>query len=203
MQKNVKQSEYMKFHEAISLLFEVSKELIITTLNSLFNEDFKPDKVEMEKIDIKYLDDFDLMYADVFFKVTEKTEQVKLHYYHIEIQTEPNINICLGALQSYLLSAERNAIDKCILNGTSKCDPIYMPKSVIIHTEDGDNIPDEYYDIEIVLPNGGEAINHQISVLRYWEYDMQQLIDKQLHLFLPLQLLLLRPEFEKLTKDKE
>ena len=192
----------MKFNEAVSPLFEVSKDLVITTLNSLFHENIEPEKVEVEKIDVKYPGDFDLMYFDVFYKVTDKTEQAAPRYYHIEIQTDPNINVYLWALRSYLVEAERNAISG-ILNGTNKRGKIYMPRSVIIHTECGEDIPDEEYKINIELPDGGGSIDHRVPVLRYWEYDMQQLIDKQLHLLLPLQLLLLRPELERLSKIDE
>jgi len=80
--KKKERQESVRLDETVKLLFEVSKELLVKTLNSLFNENFDADKIEIEKTATEYPNnDLDIIRADLFIKITE----YKPNHFHIDL----------------------------------------------------------------------------------------------------------------------
>jgi len=185
----------VKLDQIIKLLFDVSKETLVTMLNSLFQENFSPDTVEIDKTATEYSkNNLDIIRADMFIKVTENT---KPHHYHIEIQTEPDGQMSIRMFEYDITKALSNYR---LENKTPGKIILYMPKSLVIHIEDGGGVPNDCYNVDLVLADGN-VINYTVPVMRYWEYDDKELINRQLYTLLPLQVFLLRSELDKMTAD--
>jgi len=68
-------------------LFGVSKQTLVTMLNSLFNEDFDPEQVEIVQTNSEFDDfNFKIIRGDLFFRITDEMA-VKPFHYHLEFQT--------------------------------------------------------------------------------------------------------------------
>ena len=188
-----KRQESVRLDETIKLLFEVSKELLVKTLNSLFNKNFDPESVEIDKTATEYPDnDLDIIRADLFIKITE----YKPHHFHIEIETEPSRLIGVRTFEYDVMKA----IDNWRLEGNKTDKPVlFMPKSLVIHIEGGNSVPKDFHSVDIVLADG-KIITYTVPVMRYWEYDEKRLIQENLYTLLPLQVFLLCDELDRMTK---
>ena len=192
-----KRRESVKLDETVKLLFEVSKDLLVTTLNSLFNESFDADSVTIEKTATEYpKHNFDIIRADMFLKVTDN---MKSRHYHIEIQTEPDGDMIIRMFEYDL----QKALDIYRLQNTKNDIPLLcMPKSLVIHIEDGGSVPESEHRACLMLADG-TLINYTVPVMRYFEYDTNKLIKENLYTLLPLQLYSLRAELDKLTENND
>jgi hypothetical protein len=184
--------ERIRLDETVKLLFEVSKDLLVKTLNALFHENFDPDSVEVDKTATEYpTNDLDIIRADLFIKITED----KPNHFHIEVETEPNDKIAVRAFEYDIIKAisnwrlESKPGDKPVL---------FMPKSLVIHIEGGSVVPQDCHSVELVLADGIK-VNYTAPVMRYWEYDESKLIQANLYTLLPLQVFMLRDELDRTT----
>jgi len=192
-QAKKKRQESVRLDETVKLLFEVSKELLVTTLNSLFHENFDAESVEIEKTATEYpKNDIDIIRADLFIKIIE----YKPRHFHIEVETEPSHIIGVRLFEYDIMKA----ISNWRLSGNTAEKPVlFMPKSLVIHIESGNNVPKDFHNVDIVFANG-KIINYTAPVMRYWEYDEKRLIQENLYNLLPLQVFLLRDELDRTTK---
>jgi len=85
-----------------------------------------------------------------------------------------------------------------------------LPKSIVIHIEKSESIPNEYRTkIVDVKPDGTEeVINRVVPVVRYWELSFEELVEKKLYPLLPMQVFLLRGKLKKfsnaeMSKEKQ
>ena len=193
-ENNKPEKERIRLDEIIKLLFNVSKQTLVNTLNGLFNEQFNSDDVDIKisKTSTEFVpDNLDIIRADSFFKLEAAN---KPYHYHIEYQLNANdmtIRVFEYAIQKAL---ENKRVD-----GRTSRKILYLPRSLVIHFEKSDSIPDQY-ELEIVFPNG-DSHEYTIAIMKYWEYTDKKLIDKKLYNLLPLQVFLLRAELDKVMKS--
>jgi hypothetical protein len=200
-----KKSDRAKIDEIMKYLFSVSKETLVTMLNSLFHENFAPEQVEIIQTNAEFDDfNFKIIRGDMFFRIDDKITD-KLYHYHLEFQTYRDNLIGIRIFEYDFKKAVEN--NRLTNNNTDNDGEIvlYMPKSLVIHVEQNEKIPDDFYRIKIVFydeNNQEQIVDYKIPVVRYWEYDSQRLIDEKLYPLLPLQLFLLRAELEKMSRRK-
>ena len=186
-------------------LFSVSKQTLVTMLNSLFNENFDPEQVEIIQTNSEFDDfNFKIIRGDLFFRITDGIT-VKPFHYHLEFQTYRDRLIGIRIFEYDF----KKAVENERLENTDKGDDseiiLYMPKSLVIHVEESEKIPKDFYKIKIIFTgenNQEQIVDYKIPVVRYWEYDEKRLIDEKLYPLLPLQVFLLRAELEKVSKRK-
>lgn len=188
----------VKLDEIIKLLFNVSKPLLIDTLNGLFNEVFNPNDVDINisKTATEFVpNNLDIIRGDMFLQITDG---LKPYHYHIEYQTNPAGDMVLRMFEYDI----QKALDNMRVEGdnTSKI-TLYMPKSLVIHIEESNLIPDKY-TLDIVFANGSTQ-EYIVDVMKYWTFDDTKLIDRKLYNLLPLQVFLLRSELDRMTKNKD
>ena len=188
---NQERRESVRLDETIKLLFEVSKELLVNTLNALFNENFNADSVEIDKTATEYPNnDLDIIRADLFIKIT----QIKPRHFHIEMETEPSHIIGVRMFEYDVAKA----ISNWCLEGKPTEPVLYMPKSLVIHIEGASNVPQDCHRVNIVLADG-QTVTYTAPVMRYFEYDESRLIREKLYNLLPLQVFMLRDELDRMT----
>jgi hypothetical protein len=175
-------------------LFQVSKDLIVTTLNSLFNEKFDVDSIEVVKTETEIVtDSLDILRADINIQITE----YKPKHYHVEIQTEIDGDMGFRSFRYNILKAMENYV-----TGGNKSGRATMPKSLIIQIKSGKNLSPNYGRFELEMADGN-VIKYSAPVLKYSDYDKDKLLQKSLYILLPLQVFMLRDELDRMTKHGE
>ncbi|MCL2099554.1 MAG: hypothetical protein FWH24_03850 [Oscillospiraceae bacterium] len=190
--------------EIMKYLFSVSKEMLVTMLNSLFSENFNADDVEIVQTNSEFDDaDFKILRGDIFFRIADKTTDKPFHF-HMEFQTKRDKLIGIRVfIYDFKKAAENERLEH---RGDDDGEVVlYMPKSMVIHVEPNAKIPKDYYRIKIVFTNKDnqeESIDYTVPVMRYWEYNEKKLVDEKLYPLLPLQIFMLRAELEKMSRRK-
>jgi hypothetical protein len=170
-EKKTTRRESAKIDETVKLTFSVSKQMLVHSMNALFNETFDPKDVEITKTTTEFVsNNLDIIRADLFLNVINS--KIPYHY-HIEFQTKPDGDM---VIRMFTYDIEQ-ALERRRLEG-DKGDKIVLQlaKSIVIHFEKSDTIPDEY-TLEIVFPDGSTH-EYKVGVMKFWEYDEQDLIDK-------------------------
>ena len=183
--------------EIMKYLFSVSKETLINMLNGLFKQNFSVDNATVIQTNSEFVDEnFDITRGDLFYLILDdKSKQYSLH---IELQTRPD-----GYMTIRLLSYDIKKAAEMQQLGNAK--RYILPKSIVIHVEKGENIPD-CYETEIVdvKDDGSEEIIHRsVPIIKYWKLTDKELIEKKLYPLLPLQIFLLRGELKRLAKEQD
>ena len=188
--------ESVQLDEIMRLLFDMSKETLVNMLNGLFGETFDPAAVEITKENAKFVNEqLEIIEGDLFLRVT--TPPAKPHLFHIEFQTAEDKTMAIRVLRYDIGKAAENQN----LSGNYDEIILYMPRSLVIHIEAHENIPDEYKAV-IVFADGDKK-EFTVPVLKYWELTDEYLIKHNLFPLLPLQIFLLRAELDRLTKDND
>jgi hypothetical protein len=207
--KRTKQVKRAKIDEIMKHLFSVSKDLLVTMLNSLFYENFDPEQVEVIQTNSEFGDDsFNIIRGDVFFRVTDiadKTAEKPFHY-HIEFQTQRDYLIGIRVFEyDFKKAVENERLEKNVRASDEEEIILHMPKSLVIQVEKNDKIPKKFYRVKIIYADENsqeQSATFTVPVVRYWEYDDRRLIDEKLYPLLPLQVFLLRGELEKTSRRK-
>ena len=76
-----------------------------------------------------------------------------------------------------------------------------LPEPYIIVLEESENVPDSY-DV-ILKQKNGSAMNYTCRVLKYWNYDLETLYEKNMYLLFPLKIFELRKRIHGYRKRKE
>jgi len=185
--------------EIMKYLFGVSKETLISMLNSLFKQNFSVEDTTIVQTNPEFVDEaFDIIRGDLFFGLLNKS---KTHHLHIELQTRPD-----GHMMIRLISYDiQKAVENQRLENKSGISEYILPKTIVIHVEKGNSIPDNYeFKIIDIKDDGTKEIIHRVvPVIKYWEMTEQDLIERQLYPLLPLQIFLLRGELKKYAKEKD
>lgn len=187
-------NEPVKLDEVIKFLFEVSNDLLIPTLNSLFHENFDVESIEIGKTATEVItDNLDILHADVNIKITED----KPKHFHIEIQTEVDVNMGFRSFRYDVLKALDNYVESGMKTGRA-----VMPKSLIIQIKSGKKIIQDYGSFELEMSDG-IVVKYNAPVFKYFEYDKDRLLQENLFLLLPIQVFMLRDTLDRITKSGE
>ena len=206
--KPQKRAKRAKIDEIMKHLFSVSKPTLVKMINSLFNEDFEPETVEIVQSNPEFGDfELEIIRGDMFLRFREMAEKSgRPKYCHVEFQTRRDR---LMGIRVFSYDFKKAVENERLENANSDTDNsevvLYMPKSLVIHVEQHKKIPKERYRVKIIFTdenNQEQVINYTVPVLRYWEYDEKKLISEKLYPLLPLQLFMLRSELEKMSRRK-
>jgi hypothetical protein len=190
-QRKKKRRESVKLDQILKLLFKVSNQTLVNTINGLFNENFEADDitVSVSKTATEFIkDSLEVLRADMFLKLVKGDRR---RHFHIEYQLSPD-DMGIRVFEYGILKALE-------LNREENTDDIILPKAVVIHFEESGSIPDQYVK-GVVFPNGTRA-EYTVDVIKYWALSETALVNKKLYNLLPLQLFTLRAELDVITAD--
>ena len=185
--------ESIKLDQIIKILFSLSKVTLINVINGLFNENYDPADVEVSVIKTAtehVKNNLDVIRADLFIQITA---QGISRDYHIEFQLSGDNRMTIRMLEYDF----QHALDNLRLDDTAEL-VLRLAKSLVIHFEPSGKIPNKY-KIKVEFANGTSG-EYEADVMKYWEYSDKALLDKKIYNLLPLELFLLRADFEKATK---
>jgi len=188
--------ESVKLDEIMRLLFDMSKETLVNMLNGLFGETLDPALVDITKDNAKFVNEqLEIIEGDLFLRVTKPL--VKPYLFHIEFQTAEDKEMAIRVLRYDL----NKAVENQRLTGNNNEFILYMPKSLVIHIEAHESIPDEYK--ATIIFADGDTKELKVPVLKYWQLSDEYLIKNNLFPLLPLKIFLLRAELDRLTRNKD
>ena len=199
-----KERKRAKIDEIMKHLFTVSKETLVAMLNSLFDEAFKADDVEIIQTNSEFDDSgFKIIQGDIFFRIGGKIAGKPCHF-HVEFQTRRDRLIGIRVFEyDFKKAGENERLEGG--NGDDGEIVLHMPKSMVIHVEPHEKIPKDHYSVKIIYAgkdNREASIDYIVPVMRYWEYDAKRLVNERLYPLLPLQVFLLRSELAKVSRRK-
>lgn len=187
-------TERVKLDEILKSLFKVSNKVLITMMNSLFQENFDIESTEISFEDNELqTDEFNIIRGDLFLKLIN---QEKPHHYHIELQTLNDNSMVIRMLEYGISKAKEIAK----YEGDQEETVFYIPKQLVIFIEENPNIKDELR-LRLVFPDGQE-IRYVVPVMKYWEYSKEDILEQKLYPLLPLQVFKLRYQMERIKKRK-
>ena len=187
--------ESVKLDQILKMLFSSSNKVLVKLLNSLFNEDFKENEVEITISNNEFIEEsLDVLRGDMFYTATNNCSNKKANY-HIEFQTKNDSTMVVRTFEYGFRKARDEA------NNEDNIKTIYFPKQKVIFFEENKSIEDRL-KLKIVFPDGGSYI-YTADVMKYWEYSNEELLEQKLYPLLPLQLFSLRKELKKLEKKND
>jgi len=190
--KDAPRQEAVRLDETVKLLFEVSKDLLVKTLNTLFNTNYDDDKIKIDKTATEYpKNDLSMLRADIFISIIEHEP----HTFHIEVETQPSREIACRVFEYGIAKA----ISNWRLQGNLINEPeLFMPNSLVIHIEGDSSVPQERHSVKL-FNSDKDCLKFNFPVMRYFDYDKDRLIKENLYTLLPLQIFMLRDELDKMT----
>lgn len=187
-------SERVKLDEILKSLFNVSNKVLITMMNSLFQENFDIETTEVSFASNEFVDDeYNVLRGDLFLRLREEE---KSHHYHIELQTLNDDSMVIRMLEYGINKAKEIAKYK----GEQDETVFYIPKQLVIFIEENPAIKDEL-KLRLVFPDGQE-VKYRVPVMKYWEYGKEDILEQKLYPLLPLQVFKLRYQMEKIKNRK-
>jgi len=187
-------NEKVKLDEVLKFLFSTSKGVLVKLLNGIFDEDYEASEVDLTVSNNEFITDtFETLRGDLFFDIL-KNESHKVSY-HLEFQTRNDNTMIIRMLEYGLRKGKEQSSNNDDLK------TIYFPKQKVIFIEQNANIDDEL-KLMIVFPDN-QRIIYNIPVMKYWEYDDEELLNKKMYPLLPLQLFNLRKELEYARKKND
>jgi len=194
MTKKEAGSERIKLDEVLKSLFNVSNKVLITMLNSLFQENYTTETTEISFTSNEFVDDeFNILRGDLFLKLSN---QEKSNHYHIELQTLNHDRMVIRMLEYGISKAKEIARYERGQEETI----FYLPKQLVIFIEQNPHIKEEL-KLRLIFPDGQE-VKYRIPVMKYWEYSKEGLLKQKLYPLLPLQVFNLRYQMEKIKQRK-
>ncbi len=173
-------------------MFGVSSKVLLMMMNSLFEEDYDLEYTDISLSNNEFVLDYrgyDIIRGDVFLRIQER--QKKPNHYHIDFQTLYDRDMVIRMFAYGLSKARELSKNIHYQSDTTKEDAtIYIPRQLVIYMEEHREIKDRL-NLKIVFPDGFEK-EHEVSVMKYWEYRTSDLIEKKLYPLLPLQVFRLR-----------
>jgi hypothetical protein len=96
----------IKLDEVMRLLFEMSTTVLVGMINSLFNENFDPKRVEVKRDNAKFVNEsLEVIEGDIFFRVTDPSLSNRTNKFHIELQTFSDGSMAIRMLNYDLAKA--------------------------------------------------------------------------------------------------
>ncbi|MGL4451055.1 MAG: hypothetical protein ACRCTZ_07700 [Sarcina sp.] len=193
-QQNKKES--VKLDEILKYLFTSSNKVLVKLLNGLFDEDFNEDEVEITVSNNEYIEEsLDVLRGDMFYSVLDS--KGKKASYHIEFQTKNDSTMVVRTFEYGFRKARDEAKDK----DSKGIKTLYFPKQKVIFFEENKGIEDSL-KLKIIFPDETEHI-YEASVMKYWEYTEEEILEKKMYPLIPLQLFNLRKELKKLEAKND
>ena len=194
--KSTFQKERAKLDQIVKLLFSVSKKTLVNAVNGLFGENYDPNSVEINitKTATEYVkNNLDIIRADLFIEITVVGISKD---YHLEFQLSADSRMIVRMFEYDI----QHALDKLRLDDEEE-KVLELSKSMVIHFEPSGKIPNKY-KMKVKFSNGtiGE---YEIDVVKFAEYSSATLLDKHIYNLIPLELFLLRIDFEKAKKSRD
>ena len=122
------------------------------------------------------------IYSDIALKIEND-----LYHLECQINNDSNMSIRMIKYDFHLGLSARILFD-------SEENTIVFPKSVVIYPSPDDNIPDELV-CHLLFPDGSRH-DYKVPTLRIQQYDLEEIQQKHLTLFLPYKLLQFRPRLK-------
>ena len=184
----------VKLDEVLKSLFNVSKKVLVEIMNSLFHEDYDIDNTEVTFENNEFVtDDYDIIRGDLFLKISNDN---KPYHYHIELQTKNDKTMVIRMFEYGFRKGKENANE-----GKDNIKRLYFPKQKVIFFEENKNIEDSLKLI-IVFGDDKEFL-YEVDVMKYWEYNDEDLIQRKMYPLIPLQLFNLRKKLHLAKKKND
>lgn len=172
-------------------LIEKETRLLIPLVNELFGTAY-PDDAKVELLHEEHhrraqngtLRD---VITDAYFSING-------HYYHIEVQSNPDETIIVRMLEYDFAIAFEQMIVK---NGRRV---MRLPHSSILYLRQRDNTPD-FETIDIESPDGDTIFSYNVQIVKTQNYTKDELFGKRLFILLPFYLFRYTDVFNKLEND--
>lgn len=187
-------SERVRLDEILKSLFAVSNKALISMLNNLFQENYAPETTKASFAGNEFVDDaYNLLRGDLFLKLSDSDQA---NHYHIEIQTLNDESMVIrmllyGINKAKELAQYERARDEIVF---------YIPKQLVIFIEQNPNIRNELR-LQLLFPDG-QQVKYRVPVMKYWEYNKEDILAQKLYPLLPLQVFKLRYQMEKIKNKK-
>ncbi len=173
----------VKLDQIMKNLFSVSPQILINMLNSLFQENYDPENTEIILTNNEFVleyDDYDMIRGDVFFRLQD--QQGRPYQYHIDFQTLYDQDMVIRMF-AYGFSKAKEVVGLYEFINRAET-TIIIPHQLVIYIEEHKNITDEL-KLRIVFPDGDEK-KYIVPVMKYWEYETKELLEKRLYPLRPL-----------------
>ena len=142
----------------------------------------------------EFVDDaYHILRGDLFLKLSDANRS---HHYHIELQTLNDDRMVIRMLEYGISKAKEVA--QCVEDQEETI--FYIPKQLVIFIEQNPSIKDELR-LRLIFPDGQE-VNYRVPIMKYWEYNKEEILAQKLYPLLPLQVFKLRYQLEKIKKRK-
>ncbi len=185
--KNVRMDEILK------QLFQVSDNLLVGMLNSLFGREFDPEKTEVEIGNNEFVtEELGILRGDLFLTLTGSENKNR---FHIEFQTVQDRGMVIRMFEYGFHKARELASFE-----EDEETVVFIPEQIVIFVEEHESIRDEL-KMKLVFPDDIELV-YRVPVIKYWQFDLEQLLSRKLYPLLPLQIFKLRHELKKLKRQK-
>ena len=184
----------LRTDEAIKMLFSAEKQALIRFINSALGESYDLDTTEYVELKTEFIlqksashdmepeteeEHFDpeRIFADMIFTLNGVT-------YHIEFQTKSDKTIVIrilgyGAAHSLSELKNKSGQEEVVFE---------LPVPVLIQIDKDDSLTDKI-PAQIKLSGRDEKIAFEITVVRLWTYDVDDLIAREFYLLLPFLLM--------------
>jgi hypothetical protein len=188
-----KQPENVKMDEILKQLFQVSNNVLVVMLNSLFGKDIDPEKTEVEISNNEFVtEELGLLRGDLFLTLTNSE---KKNRFHIEFQTIQDRGMVIRMFEYGFHKARE------LVSLKEEETVIFIPEQIVIFVEEHESVRDEL-KMRLVFPEDQEMV-YRVPVIKYWQFDCPELLQRKLYPLLPLQIFKLRRELERLKKQKD
>jgi hypothetical protein len=193
-----KKSVPLNMDEIMKILFNLSDELTIRMINSLFGKKIPLNaKVIVRDTGLRRFSftehEVNKIYADMILEINGEI-------YHIEFQTV-NDDIILPRMFEYGFVISIEEVKSRIVRAKDGINMTY-PKQYVIFVECDDNIPEHELTMKVTLWDG-DVKDYKVPIMRYWEETPDSLEAKYLEPLLPLQVFNIRRDLERISKSKK
>ncbi len=199
-QKQQQEASAVQLDEILKSLFSMSKGVMVTMLQSLFNHPIG-ENCQLAEIEIEYNNkeftkyDYTQVLADMMLKVSADKQQKEC--YHIEFQTKNDSTMAIRMFE-YGFNMARDEAKYGIGADNTPVKRIVMPRQLVIFVEENSNI-DNFVELLIDFPEN-QHVSYKVNTFKLWEYSRQDLIDRKLYSLLPIKIFNLRYELDKINE---
>ena len=191
----IKTKESVKLDQILKLLFSTSDRVLLSMLNSIFDENLLLDKVKIRKSNNEFISySLEDIHGDIFFEIEDLGVEKSINF-HIEFQTK-NDNSMVIRMFEYGFKKSLESIESDDFGVV-----MTFPKQRVIFIEENSCIKDSLEAI-IILPDGNE-FKYTVPIMKYWEYNDEMLIKNKMYPLIPLQIFLLRKEIAKAKRSND
>lgn len=190
-----KTKESVKLDQILKLLFSTSDRVLLSMLNSIFDENLLLDNVKIRKSNNEFISySLEDIHGDIFFEIEDLGVEKSINF-HIEFQIK-NDNSMVIRMFEYGFKKSLESIESDDFGIV-----MTFPKQRVIFIEENSSIKDSL-EARIILPDGNE-FKYTVPIMKYWEYNDEMLIENKMYPLIPLQIFLLRKEIAKAKRSND